>query len=171
MKNSEKIKKLLDAGFNVEVFDEKPNEYCVIIKVGDYYKRSAWRNNTKFCYDDNFYVAEYALKIFDKYDLKITPIPHLYKEIKGKVDILDCPEMREMAERTNWNKDKREMIGQKGFNVCKYCDDDQSYEIYTKDKTDWYIFPAWAVVPSFEEENPILEKDGKRYEVKIIREI
>lgn len=102
----------------------------------------------------------------DNYKI-VTQTPKKY--LNGqKVDILEIA--REAKGFEDWSSDRKEMVGQKGLEV-KNQTVEGSYSIYTKDKTRAFIFPHWCLAPHKKEEPLTLLKDGKKYEVQIIREL
>jgi hypothetical protein len=92
-----------------------------------------------------------AVKVFDEEYIngfKISKIiPIIHKEIKGKVGIIDCPEIREVARKEAWCKDRIEMIGQDGLEIKEFENDSicHCYSVYQEDKKGHWPFPAWAV--------------------------
>ena len=95
----------------------------------------------------------------------VTPAPKLLKA-GDKVEILE--NVRELPGLDDWFDEKKEMIGQKGFEIRSF--DIVDYEIFTKDKRNSYSFPHWAVAPCYEDEEETYEQEtlsGKEVTVTI----
>lgn len=152
MNNAQKITKLLEAGFMVlaEIEDECCIINCFNTEEKNQIRHSRWWKNINICKVD---LGSDWSGIDNFEDCIITPIPHIYNEIKGRVDIINCPEIREMMRKGRWCDDAKDMIGQKGLKIREYYNNNggQYYNIYTKDESDWYTFPAQFVIPSLEE--------------------
>jgi len=159
MTNYDKIKKLLEAGFMVgarlnddyTIYSYSDNNYVILSSLmsNGNIRRSHYKDDLEECYN-SLGAGIYAEKEINHIDFtEIKPIPHFYKEIKGRVDILDCPEIREIIEMEGWKSKKVNMIGQKGLEINKYYNNcgGQHYEVYSKDKINSYTFPAQFVVP------------------------
>ncbi len=83
----------------------------------------------------------------------VTPTPKLLKA-GDKCEILDSELIREIAQEEEWDDKKVEMIGKKAFEI-QSVNYEEYYTIWTKNKSDWFTFPHWAVAPYFEEETKI----------------
>jgi hypothetical protein len=173
MNNSSKIKLLLETGFQVLAKNLDDNAYNIIssLKSGGDVRCSDWENTIEKCKDYIGCIST-PLKFFDNLNLEITPIPHIYKEIKGLVDIIDCPEIRESLHVQK----AIEMIGQKGLEIKEYGEGSQGqyYWIWLKDEENYWSFPTWCVAPHLEEkvEELTLAEVCKRLgkNIKIIKE-
>jgi hypothetical protein len=179
MTNYKKIKTYLSHGHMAKVKDEDGDYriYNQLCSDGDI-RCSLCREKLEDCYD-SLGTDRSSEKLINSLKLtEITPIPHIYKEIKGKVDIIDCPEIKEMANKGEWNDEKIEMIGQKGLETKSYLNNScgQYYWIYTKNKADWFSIPAQFVVPHLEDDEEDkdreaiewLEKRGKLKDGKVL---
>ena len=112
----------------------------------------------------NYSEQRFEEKFTDNYKV-VTPAPKLLKA-GDKVEILE--NVRELPGLDDWFDEKKEMIGQKGFEIRSF--DIVDYEIFTKDKRNSYSFPHWAVAPCYEDEEETYEQEtlsGKEVTVTI----
>ena len=172
MKNQYKnIKKLIEHGSLVEIKNLEDGKYCVTsdIDCDNDLHTSMWMKDIKKCYEKlrhDFFQEKFVNEL----DLEIKAVPRVYKVITNgsKVDIIDCKELRETLDNSyDFYSDKAiEMIGQKGLEVSEFNDieEGQSYEIYNREYTALYTFPAWAVIPHIKkEEEEMIEIFGDKY--------
>lgn len=106
----------------------------------------------------------------DEYEI-VTEPPTRYK--KGDlVDIL--PIAKEAPGFEERIKEAKEMVGQKGLEIQFCYSGGGRYYVYTKDKSDSWVFPYWCLAPHFKEESDdkmeeameLLKKNG----YKVIKE-
>lgn len=176
MTNYNKIVKFIEAGFLVEAYDKLSKDYCVYSSINSdgTINNSDWYKDKVDCYNDTAETSDNGDGC-DECDLTLTPIPQLRKEIKGKVQIIDCQEIRYIADKFIWNQNKVNMIGQVNLNIKLYHNNEgEAYNIKEKDESDWWTFPAQFVAPSFEEdktEEMTLEEVCKELgkDIKIIK--
>lgn len=133
-------------------------------------EESLARGINSFCCNkeelEKYYTTEY----------KIITEPHKMLPIGTKVEILE--NVRDIAKKKSWIETSMNMIGESGFEIKNTYNGDR-YEIWNYDKTDYSIFPHWAVAPVYEEESKIslsddeliaeLEKRGKIISGKIVK--
>ena len=97
-------------------------------------------------YDCPHNQEDFENEFTDNYKV-VTPAPKLLKP-GDKVEILE--NVREHPDFERWLDPAKEMVGQKGLEIRRI--DVGDYCVYTKDKSDHYSFPYWAVVPYYEDE-------------------
>lgn len=115
---------------------------------------------------ENYFTTEY----------KIITEPPKMLPVGTKVEILE--NVRDIAKKKSWIETSMNMIGESGFEIKNTYNGDR-YEIWNYDKTDYSIFPHWAVAPVYEEESKVslsddemiaeLEKRGKIISGKIVK--
>ena len=141
MDNYTKIKQLIETGFMVQGFDKKDKNYTIFTSImsDGNIRCSMWRNNFEECYDYLGTTSDEKEDI-NYFNLELTPIPHRYKELKGKVDILDIEEAGVLR-------------GKKGLEAIVFYSNNtgEHYYIWNKDTSYYEYAQAWAVVPHFEE--------------------
>lgn len=88
-------------------------------------------------------------------EYKIIKRPPVLMNEGDKCQIIDSPELREIAEEGGWSEGSISMIGGKVLTIAT--PNNGNYVIYNKDKSDFYYFPHWAVARDFSEEETVEE--------------
>jgi len=112
---------------------------------------------------EEYYYTEYKI---------IKPAPKLMKA-GDKCQIIDTPELRKLT--NGWTEESaKAIIGVKGLEIAGLVNYNFHYKVRIKDKTDFYLFPYWAVARDFSEEEVSLSGkevtvifDGKEYDAVI----
>jgi len=170
MTNYKKIKTLIEAGFMVSAKINK--KYIIASSMtskGDVRLSTAF-DTIKKCYD---FLGGASIKKADVNKLKfkdIEPLPLVERKIlKGRVDIMDCPEIRQKAKRLSWPGRYKSMIGKKNLKVVSEREQD-SHTYYRilhhnpkRGENNIYVFPARFVSPSLEEKK-MIKIDGEKHD-------
>ena len=173
----ENIKKLVSCNTVTAVYQNKYENYICFSGVdndGDLIS-SIFRDKKQDAIDCNSDISWDKKELEDEELELIQLIPISHKEITGLVDIIDCEEIRELADKNYWNENKKGLIGKKGLEIDDY--ENNSYGQYYI--INHYPFPARFVVPHIEGENKVdlsdaelikeLERRGRVSEGKIIK--
>lgn len=153
------IKTCIQAGHWVAV-QHNDGDWKVFIFVrdnkflqGTYYQKTV-EECISFGLSDSYFSKEYIEEKFKTNYKIVTPTPNLLKT-GDKCEVLDSELIRKYAKENRWGEEKVGLIGGKGFEVKELNIPYSHYEIWTKDKSDWFYYPTWAVAPYFEEETKI----------------
>lgn len=116
--------------------------------------------------------SDYELSNIEKTGWKFhsiwTPPAPKQFEVGQLVDVLE--NAKDHAQFNDWNKEAKNMVGQKGLEIKGI--DDEGYNVWQKDKKDWWLFEHKYLIPHIPEQTTdILIKNGKKYKVQIIEEI
>lgn len=128
------------------------------------------------CLKDSLAYTSYSKEEIERnLTSEIIPIPQKPKVLPAGTKVRILPIARECGNYADWSSEKNDMVDNGIYEIKEPFDDGYGvyYRVFTKDKANWWHFPAYAVVPAFEEEieeltmAQICERLGKK--VKIIK--
>lgn len=152
MINKDKILRYLECGLKVKAVHK------------------SWKASWTVCYND----GNKLLSIDDsddsimfceetKFDeCIITPIP-LKPNYKPGDLVTILPIARDMDDYNGWGRSKKNMVDS-GVYEISYCN--YTHCVYTKDKSDYWHFPSWALAPAFPDDAQTDEKAEKLKELE-----
>lgn len=166
MKTSEKLKTLLDhCPVLCKSHDGWYKVFTQLNTDGYLYGKAINRDEKKSIIEETPIQSDYSPQHIDQYWQIIRPLPkkHVLLKVGDFVDI--DPIAKECGDYYKWCIEAQAMIGQKGSEIkCTRTSlGDFGYDVYTKDKSNYYYFPHWCVTPHFQDVEETIEIDGKKY--------
>ena len=159
MKNYESIMAILDSGHYAVVKDDE-GDYCVFTKYLWNVRKSDWYDDLetakKYIWENT--VDKQSINILK---LEIYPLPREQPNIKEGDKVIIMENAREIYGFNEWCNEAKEMVNNGAYEVRKinkyefgFC-----YNISTKDKSNYFTFPASCVCKVYKEEKEAISQE------------